>query len=139
MSFAPPPPKGPSEFQVPPEQRFELTNFDKLGASIAVFGGLILSALHVVLVPAARDLYSPMEGFGPGLTRLVFSRFYVVASVLLLLACAFGGAELRKRRDSRWASFAFFVGIALAVLLNGLLIYGMYAPATGFMDLRPED
>lgn len=113
---------------------YPLTRFDRLAIFLSCFGAAVMLALHVLIVPSAAGLYSPLEGVVPGLSRLVYSRGYAVASVLLMLFLAYYGSRMRRIYDSVQASNVLFVSLLVAIAANGLLVYGLYAPAREAMD-----
>ena len=112
----------------------ELTDFDKLATKIAWFGAIVMVVCRVLLVKPAQTTYGPLDQKLPGLTKIVFSPGYTVSAVLLMLFLAWYGRKMRRLYDSRSASNILFFGIVVAVLANGLLIYGLYAPASGALD-----
>ncbi|MBO6934834.1 MAG: hypothetical protein JJ863_07660 [Deltaproteobacteria bacterium] len=112
----------------------ELTDFDKLATNLAWFGAIVLVAIRFLLVDPARTTYGPLDEKLPGLTKLVFSPGYTASAALLMIFCAWYGRKMRRLYDSRSASNILFFGIVVAVLANGLLIYGLYAPAGGALD-----
>lgn len=118
-----------------PGGTYPLTDFDKLGVSISVFGGIVMGVLHALIVPGARQTYAPLEDSLPVISKLVYSPGYGVASALLMVFLGWYGTRQRKLSDASSASTILFLGIAVAVVANGLLVYGLYAPATGAMDL----
>lgn len=118
-----------------PGGTYPLTDFDKLAASISVFGGIVMAVLHVLIVPNARLTYSPLDDSLPLISKLVYSPGYGAASALLMVFLGWYGTRQRKLSDASSASSVLFLGIVVAVLANGLLVYGLYAPATGAMDL----
>jgi len=117
-----------------PEGR-ELTNFDKLAIRVILTGIFVMLFLHLVLVGDARDLYGPLDDVLPGLTRIVFHLGYPVMCSLLMGYLAYYGARLRKLYDARSASRILFLGILVTIASNGLLVYALYAPASGATEM----
>ncbi len=113
----------------------ELTNFDKLAVGIALFGALIVILLRALIVPSAVTIYAPLDQVMPGVTKIVYSRGYAVASAMLMAFFAWYGTRQRRLFDTNTASFILFLGIVTAVAANGLLVYGLYVPVSGAMDL----
>ena len=113
---------------------YPLTDFDKLATKLAWLGASILVALRLLLVSPATRLYGPLDQKVPGLTKIVFSPGYTISAAILMLFLAWYGRKMRKMYDSRSASNILFFAIVVAVLANGLLVYGLYSPAGGALD-----
>ena len=113
----------------------KLTNFDKLGVGIACFGALIIILLRALVVPNAVAIYTPLDHIMPGITKIVYSRGYAAASAMLMLFFAWYGTRQRRLFDTNTASWIFFCGIVTSVAANALLVYGLYTPVSGAMDL----
>ncbi len=124
----------PYDYEPPPESGAELTNFDRTALRIIFLGIFVLLVLHLGLVGDARVLYSPLDRALPGLTKLVFSKGYPVAGSMLLGYIAYHGHRTRRLYDAPSTSRVFFLGIVLAIVVNGLLVYGLYTPAGGAVD-----
>ena len=82
----------------------------------------------------AKTTYGPLDQYLPGLTKIVFSPAFTASGVILMLFLAWYGRKMRKMYDSRSASNIMFFSIVVAVLANGLLVYGLYSPAGGALD-----
>ncbi|MAQ13686.1 MAG: hypothetical protein CMN30_02700 [Sandaracinus sp.] len=113
---------------------YPLTDFDKLATKLAWFGALVMITLRVLLVKPAKTTYGPLDQYLPGLTKIVFSPAFTASGVILMLFLAWYGRKMRKMYDSRSASNIMFFSIVVAVLANGLLVYGLYSPAGGALD-----
>ena len=113
----------------------KLTNFDKLGVGIALFGAMIVILLRALVVPSAVAMYTPLDHLMPGITKIVYSRGYALASAMLMVFLAWYDTRQRRLFDNNTASVILFLGIVVAVAANALLVYGLYAPAGGAMDL----
>lgn len=122
------------EYRPPGGGHTELTDFDKLATNLAWFGAIVIVVIRVLLVDPAKTTYGPLDQKLPGLTKLVFSPGYTISAALLMIFCAWYGRKMRRLYDSRSASNILFFGILVAILANGLLIYGLYAPAGGALD-----
>jgi len=113
----------------------ELTNFDKLAVGICCFGALIVILLRVLVVPSAVDIYTPLDHIMPGITKIVYSRGYAMASAMLMIFFAWYGTRQRRLFDTNTASMILFLGIVVSVAANALLVYGLYTPVSGAMQL----
>ncbi|MBX3250274.1 MAG: hypothetical protein KF901_24060 [Myxococcales bacterium] len=113
----------------------ELSQFDKLAISIAYFGAAILIGLHVLLVPEHGRVYSGLDELIPGFTNIVKSPGYAASMALLMSFLAYYGSRMRRLYDSGSASFVLFLGLVVSLAANGLLIWGLYAPAGRSMQL----
>ncbi|HJK93206.1 MAG TPA: hypothetical protein RMH85_09075 [Polyangiaceae bacterium LLY-WYZ-15_(1-7)] len=116
-------------------QKTELTKFDKLAVSICWFGALIIIGVHVIVADRARSLYSPLEGLMPGLTKIVTSPGYAVSMAMLMAFLGWYGSRMRRLYDNQTASTILFFGLLVSIAANGLLIWGVYAPAGRSMQL----
>ncbi|MEM9068500.1 MAG: hypothetical protein AAGE52_08335 [Myxococcota bacterium] len=109
--------------------RTQLTKFDRLAVWICVLGSGVMAALHIVLVPSARSVYSDVDDLIRGLTKIVMAPGYGAASVMLMLFLAYYGARMRRAYNNQTASNVLFLGIVFSLATNGLLIWALYTPA----------
>ena len=112
----------------------ELSRFDRLAVRLAVFGALVLSALGLLIVPEARDLYTPFRAGRYGFTAFVYSPSFSLTGVLLCLFLPWMGTRLRRLRRDSLAGPVLFLGIASAIFFNAVLVYALYDPASASIE-----
>ncbi|MEO0323795.1 MAG: hypothetical protein AAF447_12620 [Myxococcota bacterium] len=107
-----------------------VSRFDRLAVRLCVFGALVLIALSLLIVPEARDLYTPFKAGRRGFTAFVYSPGFALTGILLCLFLPWMGTRLRRLRRHTLAGPVLFVGIATAVAFNAVLVYALYGPAS---------
>lgn len=110
-------------------QRTKLTNFDKTATQICTLGAVGILVVRFFIGDAAERVYRPNMGTMPGITDLALSPFFAISAAMLMLFLAYFGSRMRRLYDNKSASNVLFIGIAVSIGANFLLLWALFAPA----------